>query len=102
MCDHRLRSVNDGKSRIPHSPAQINFLKVIKELTVKSPKLFQEVTAEHDATTGLPVDKSLRHSIPSGIDIGNEQIGKVRERPQVQSRNPTSPNCWEGSPAMLK
>src|ERR1035438_14688 len=89
-------------SRIPYSPAQVDFFEVIEELPVKAAEVFQQFAAEHNATPGLPVDKALRHPFPSSVGVGNEQVGNVRQCAQVKGRNPASPNCWERTRWMLK
>ena len=83
MGDHCLGSVDNRKAGVPYAPAQIHFFKVIEKLAVKSIELSKQVASEHYAATRLPVDHALTLPVPSGIGVGDEEIGQVRERAQV-------------------
>lgn len=73
MSNHRFRREEDRAAHVPHTAAQIDFLKVIKELFVESSKSLEELCTKHYAAAGLPIDRALRIAAPPWIFFIDEK-----------------------------
>src|SRR5579859_2442319 len=101
MRDGHFRRIHDRVSGIPHPPAQIDFLVVVKELLVEPADLFQQSAANHYAASGLPVNRPFGLALPPYIDVGGKEIRDIAERSKIQSCNQLPANSWEGSSRLL-
>src|SRR5258708_8407641 len=92
MSDHRFWGEKNRMAGIPNSLAEIHFLVMVEELLVESAEVFEEVSAKHYATAGLPIDGALLIAPPARVFLIDEIGGQPRK---AKRRNPVTPDCGE-------
>src|SRR5258708_8333214 len=92
MSDHRFWGEKNRMAGIPNSPAEIHFLVMVEELLVESAEVFEEVSAKHYATAGLPIDGALLIAPPARVFLIDEIGGQPRK---AKRRNPVTPDSGE-------
>src|SRR5207237_9362798 len=95
MRDGGSRSVDNRVTGRPQSVTEVHLFVMIEKLLIKPPEAFEQITAKHHTTTGLPVHRPFTISCPSGIRVGSKEIRDVRQGPDVQSSNQVAHERWK-------